>query len=49
MYLAEVENNVTEEAIDQIIDWIDKDSNPFSLNITSLFMFGGIVANKLLL
>ena len=28
MYLTEVDNNVAEEIIDQIIDWIDKNSNP---------------------
>ena len=28
MYLREVDNNLAEEIIDQIIDWIDKNSNP---------------------
>ncbi len=40
MYLAEVENNVTEEAIDQIIDWIDKDSNPRAYGLEDYYYSG---------
>ncbi len=40
MYLAEVENNITEEAIDQIIDWIDKDSNPRAYGLEDYYYSG---------
>jgi len=40
MYLAEVDNNVTEEIIDQIIDWIDKNSNPRAYGLEDYYYSG---------
>ena len=40
MYLAEVENNVAEEIIDQIIDWIDKNSNPRAYGLEDYYYSG---------
>jgi len=40
MYLAEIDNNVIEEAIDQIIDWIDKDSNPRAYGLEDYYYSG---------
>ena len=40
MYLAEVDNNVAEEIIDQIIDWIDKNSNPRAYGLEDYYYSG---------
>ena len=40
MYLAEVHNNVAEEIIDQIIDWIDKNSNPRAYGLEDYYYSG---------
>ena len=40
MYLAEVDNNVSEEIIDQIIDWIDKNSNPRAYGLEDYYYSG---------
>ena len=40
MYLAEVDNNVAEEIIDQIIDWVDKNSNPRAYGLEDYYYSG---------
>ena len=40
MYLAEIDNNVAEEIIDQIIDWIDKNSNPRAYGLEDYYYSG---------
>ena len=40
MYLTEVDNNLTEEIIDQIIDWIDKNSNPRAYGLEDYYYSG---------
>ena len=40
MYLTEVDNNVAEEIIDQIIDWIDKNSNPRAYGLEDYYYSG---------
>ena len=40
MYLAEEDNNVAEEIIDQIIDWIDKNSNPRAYGLEDYYYSG---------
>ncbi len=40
MYLAEVDNNVAEEIIDQVIDWIDKNSNPRAYGLEDYYYSG---------
>ena len=40
MYLAEVDNNLAEEIIDQIIDWIDKNSNPRAYGLEDYYYSG---------
>ena len=40
MYLAEVDSNVAEEIIDQIIDWIDKNSNPRAYGLEDYYYSG---------
>ena len=40
MYLAEVDNNVAEEIIDQIIDWIYKNSNPRAYGLEDYYYSG---------
>ena len=40
MYLAEVDINVAEEIIDQIIDWIDKNSNPRAYGLEDYYYSG---------
>ena len=40
MYLAEVDNNVAEEIIDQIIDWIDKNSIPRAYGLEDYYYSG---------
>ena len=40
MYLAEVDKNIAEEIIDQIIDWIDKNSNPRAYGLEDYYYSG---------
>tara|TARA_B100000902_G_scaffold228576_1_gene216995 strand:- start:1605 stop:2573 length:969 start_codon:yes stop_codon:yes gene_type:complete len=40
MYLAEIDNNVAEEIIDQIIDWVDKNSNPRAYGLEDYYYSG---------
>ena len=40
MYLTELDNNLTEEIIDQIIDWIDKNSNPRAYGLEDYYYSG---------
>ena len=40
MYLAEVDNNVAEEIIDQIIDWVDKNTNPRAYGLEDYYYSG---------
>lgn len=40
MSLYEVDNNIVEEAIDQIIDWIDYDSNPRAYGLEDYYYSG---------
>ena len=40
MYLREVDNNLAEEIIDQIIDWIDKNSNPRAYGLEDYYYSG---------
>ena len=40
MILYDIENNVIEEMIDQIIDWIDKDSNPRTYGLEDYYYSG---------
>ena len=40
MYLTKVDNNVAEEIIDQIIDWIDKNSNPRAYGLEDYYYSG---------
>ena len=40
MYLTEVDNNVAEEIVDQIIDWIDKNSNPRAYGLEDYYYSG---------
>ena len=40
MYLTEVDNNLSEEIIDQIIDWIDKNSNPRAYGLEDYYYSG---------
>ena len=40
MYLVEVDNNVAEEIIDQIIDWVDKNSNPRAYGLEDYYYSG---------
>ena len=40
MFLAEVDNNVAEEIIDQIIDWVDKNSNPRAYGLEDYYYSG---------
>ena len=40
MYLTEVDNNVAKEIIDQIIDWIDKNSNPRAYGLEDYYYSG---------
>mgnify|MGYP001282760289 FL=1 len=40
MTLYDIENNVIEEMIDQIIDWIDKDSNPRTYGLEDYYYSG---------
>jgi general secretion pathway protein K len=40
MYLVEVDNNIAEEIIDQIIDWVDKNSNPRAYGLEDYYYSG---------
>jgi len=40
MYLTEIDNNVAEEIIDQIIDWVDKNSNPRAYGLEDYYYSG---------
>tara|TARA_B100001250_G_scaffold375364_1_gene362894 strand:- start:4562 stop:5530 length:969 start_codon:yes stop_codon:yes gene_type:complete len=40
MMLNDIDNNITEEMIDQIIDWIDKDSNPRTYGLEDYYYSG---------
>ena len=40
MYLTEVDNNLSEEIIDQIIDWMDKNSNPRAYGLEDYYYSG---------
>ena len=39
MTFNDVDLNLADEAIDQIIDWIDKDSNPRAYGLRRLLLF----------
>ncbi len=40
MYLKEVDNNIAAEIVDQIIDWIDKNSNPRAYGLEDYYYSG---------
>ena len=40
LFLEEIDNNLIEEVIDQVIDWIDKDSNPRAYGLEDYYYSG---------
>tara|TARA_Y100001970_G_scaffold169042_1_gene206684 strand:- start:503 stop:1471 length:969 start_codon:yes stop_codon:yes gene_type:complete len=40
MYLTEMDNNIVEEIIDQVIDWIDKNTNPRAYGLEDYYYSG---------